>query len=137
MTPQEYRAHRKERYERLTAERQAPVLEALAARDALHEAVRQLNLVLAVEDRRALVRFHASKRRAAKLRRTPSWADMAAIRLVYERAAALTAATGTPHHVDHEYPLQGALVSGLHVHNNLQVLTGVENSRKHNHFEVT
>ncbi len=25
---------------------------------------------------------------------------------------------GIPHHVDHEYPLQGRLVSGLHVENN-------------------
>lgn len=27
-------------------------------------------------------------------------------------------------------------VSGLHVENNLQVLTYFENSRKHNHFEA-
>ena len=35
-----------------------------------------------------------------------------------------------PVRVDHVYPLQGKWVSGLHVHENLQVLPGVENSRK-------
>jgi len=33
-------------------------------------------------------------------------------------------------------PLQGKRVSGLHVHENLQILPRVENMRKHNHFEV-
>jgi hypothetical protein len=88
------------------------------------------------EHRAALVRFHAGKRRAAKLQRTPAWADLGAIRRVYEEARRLTVATGIPHHVDHDIPLQGELVSGLHVHNNLQILTGSENSRKKNHYEI-
>ena len=33
-------------------------------------------------------------------------------------------------------PLQGRRVSGLHVHQNLQILTASENSRKGNRFEV-
>jgi hypothetical protein len=89
-----------------------------------------------IEARRALVRYHVAKRRAAKLRRTPPWADMEAIKAVYEEARRLTRETGIDHHVDHEIPLQGELVSGLHVHNNLQILTGSENSRKKNRFEV-
>lgn len=86
--------------------------------------------------RAALVRHHAAKRRTTKLNRTPDWADMEAIRAVYARAQAISRETGIPHHVDHAIPLQGKLVSGLHVHNNLQILTGSENSKKHNHFEV-
>lgn len=54
---------------------------------------------------------------------------------MYAKAQALTKATGIAHHVDHEYPLRGALVSGLHVENNLQILTGAENKRKRNKFE--
>lgn len=88
------------------------------------------------EERAAIVRFHAAKRRAARLRRTPPWADEAAIRAIYARARALTVETGIEHHVDHEVPLQGRLVSGLHVEHNLQILTGSENSRKRNRFEV-
>jgi hypothetical protein len=87
-------------------------------------------------DRPALVRFHANKRRAAKLKRTPSWADLEAMRGIYAEAARLTRDTGIPHAVDHIYPLQGKLVSGLHVSGNLQILTASENSRKRNHFEV-
>lgn len=88
------------------------------------------------EQHAAVVRFHSGKRRAAKLRRTPAWADLQAIRAIYAEARRLTTVTGIPHHVDHEIPLQGELVSGLHVHNNLQILTGSENSRKKNRYEI-
>jgi len=88
------------------------------------------------EKQRALVAHHARKREAKKLQRTPSWANMEAIRAFYDEAARLTTETGIVHHVDHKYPLQGKLVSGLHVETNLQILTGSENSRKRNHFEI-
>ena len=83
-----------------------------------------------------LIRFHASRRRVALLRRTPPWADQAAIRAVYAAAVQMKLQTGVEHHVDHVIPLQGALVSGLHVANNLQVLPWRENLKKRNHFEV-
>jgi hypothetical protein len=86
--------------------------------------------------RPALVRFHAAKRRTAKLQRTPPWADMDAIKEFYAAAQRMTQATGEPYHVDHVIPLQGRLVSGLHVAGNLQILHGSENSKKRNHFEV-
>ena len=41
---------------------------------------------------------------------------------------------GTVWHVDHIIPLQGKIVSGLHVVDNLQVIPGSENSRKGNRF---
>jgi 5-methylcytosine-specific restriction endonuclease McrA len=37
--------------------------------------------------------------------------------------------------VDHIIPLQGTIVSGLHVLSNLQYLTREENSRKNNKFK--
>ena len=90
----------------------------------------------AKEARRVLVLFHSNKRRAEKLKRTPAWADQQAIRTVYDEAARLTQETGEAHHVDHIIPLQGKLVSGLHVANNLQVLHWRQNVLKRNRFEV-
>jgi hypothetical protein len=86
--------------------------------------------------RAALVRHHANKRRVAKIRRTPPWADHEKIREIYDAALKLQAETGIAHHVDHVIPLQGKLVSGLHVENNLQVLPWHENITKRNRFEV-
>jgi len=89
-----------------------------------------------LDKRRELVRHHAAKRKAMKLQRTPAWADMAAIRDFYKEALQLTEQTGVKYVVDHIIPLQGRLVCGLHVQNNLQVITSVENCQKHNHFEI-
>lgn len=75
---------------------------------------------------------HSRKRKRRIAMATPLWVNMEAIREVYDRARKLTRQTGIPHSVDHEIPLQGRLVSGLHIHTNLRVLTSRENSRKHN-----
>jgi hypothetical protein len=79
----------------------------------------------------------SAKRRAAKLKRTPSWltkTDIIEIKGFYEKARALSEQTGIPHVVDHIIPLQGRIISGLHVPNNLQILTDKENSIKKNKF---
>jgi hypothetical protein len=81
-----------------------------------------------------------ARRKAAKLKRTPKWLtkfDKLKIQCVYSIAAMLTRVNNEPWHVDHIVPLQGDLVSGLHVPSNLQVMRGVENVRKHKKFEVT
>jgi hypothetical protein len=76
------------------------------------------------------------KKKAAKIQRTPQWADNAKITAIYEEAAARRLA-GEDVHVDHEVPLQGALVSGLHVHNNLRIIPATENLKKRNKFSVS
>ena len=81
---------------------------------------------------KARINHYANKRRAAKLQRTPSWADLSAIQRMYVEARRKTRKTGIDHHVDHVIPLQGKTVCGLHVANNLQVLTASENGRKYN-----
>jgi len=73
-----------------------------------------------------------NKRRAAKIERTPPWADHEANARVY-----VNCPPGMT--VDHIIPLQGRrggkrIVSGLHVHTNLQYLTPGRNSSKGNHY---
>ena len=78
--------------------------------------------------------YNVVKRKAAKLKRTPAWltaADYDRIAAMYTEAARLTRETGVVHHVDHYVPLQGKAVSGLHVPDNLQVITASENLKKH------
>lgn len=55
---------------------------------------------------------------------TPAWADFKAMKAIYAEGAAKGL------HVDHVIPLNGKLVCGLHVENNLQLLSPEENSRK-------
>lgn len=65
---------------------------------------------------------------------TPGWANKDAILAVYELAARMTRETGVPHQVDHIVPLKGRNMCGLHVENNLQVLTKAANVSKGNRF---
>jgi hypothetical protein len=80
---------------------------------------------------------NGAKRKAAKLQRTPAWLtdiDFERINNEYRVAALLTKVTGSAWHVDHIIPLQGKMVSGLHVPSNLRVLPATENIRKSNNF---
>ena len=71
--------------------------------------------------------------------RTPIWLteiDKERIQNEYKLAALQTKITGEPWHVDHVIPLQGKLVSGLHVPSNLRAIRGIDNISKKNKFEV-
>lgn len=69
---------------------------------------------------------YAAKHRAKALGALPSWSDLAGIESLYAKAAR------NGMHVDHIYPLRGKTVCGLHVLNNLCLLTPLENLRKGN-----
>lgn len=84
------------------------------------------------EDNPARVAANIAKRRAAKKQAIPKWADMSAIRKFYEEAQRITERTGIPHQVDHIYPLSSKVMCGLHVENNLQVITAEKNNAKKN-----
>lgn len=77
-----------------------------------------------------------AKRNALKLKATVKWADKHLIEELYAESAQLSYETGVKHHVDHIIPLQGRdeygepFICGLHVPNNLQILTAKENVAK-------
>ena len=82
----------------------------------------------------------AADRRGYKLQRTPAWLtddDHWIIKEIYDLAAQRSRMTGFEWHVDHIIPLKGKTVCGLHVPNNLQVIPGSENIRKHNKHDET
>lgn len=82
-----------------------------------------------LETRRDYQRFYQATRAADKLKRTPSWADLEKIKVIYDNCP-------EGYHVDHEIPLKGVLVSGLHVENNLQYLLAIDNITKNNKFQL-
>jgi hypothetical protein len=67
-------------------------------------------------------------------RASVAWANRTEIFRFYKEAKRLTKETGIQFHVDHIIPLGGTNVSGLHVENNLQIITSLDNNRKFNSF---
>jgi 5-methylcytosine-specific restriction endonuclease McrA len=73
--------------------------------------------------------------KASKIQRTPKWVsqeETEKIKSLYEKAIQKTKETGIQWHVDHIIPLKGKIVSGLHVLNNLQIITAQDNLQKGN-----
>lgn len=66
--------------------------------------------------------------RANKLQRTPKWANLDKIQEIYNCCP-------DKYQVDHIIPLSGEFVSGLHVENNLQYLTALDNQIKGNKLQ--
>ena len=83
---------------------------------------------------RASLRASDARRRAAKLRATPAWANKEAIDYVYYAAQVLR--EHFPNlpgpHVDHSIALQSRTASGLHVHENLVLMNPRDNMSKGN-----
>src|ERR1051326_1356860 len=81
---------------------------------------------------------HHARRRALKFNATPEWLtteDYDHIAALYEDAKKTTEQYGIEYAVDHDIPLQGDIVTGLHVPDNLRVITDSENSSKSNRFD--
>lgn len=120
---EEYRTQKKDRYKTLERERakknSAQIVEKVRRWRAAHP-VRN-----SIQKRR-----DAANRRARLKMAYPSWADKEKIAAIYAEADRITRETGIPHEVDHIFPLAGRLSCGLHVHQNLQILTASQNRKK-------
>jgi hypothetical protein len=106
----------------------------LAYQRAYHQANREILL----EKQRAYKQtnrhiFNAlqAKRKANKLMATPAWANLEAIKGIYELAAIVNR-TSHDLHVDHIVPLQSKLVCGLHCEANLRLMAASDNISKGN-----
>jgi hypothetical protein len=79
------------------------------------------------------------KRQAAQIQRTPKWLtrdDIWLMEEAYALAALRTKMFAFQWDVDHIIPMQGKIVSGLHVPLNLQVIPAKHNYQKGNSYEL-
>ena len=77
----------------------------------------------------------SAKRRARKLKATPSWLTSQhhdEIKAIYKEAKDLERLTGVAYHVDHIMPLINRYLCGLHVPWNLRAIPASENMSKSN-----
>jgi hypothetical protein len=91
------------------------------------------------EANKHVINASSSKRRAALLKRIPIWQtefDKLKIKCIYSVASMLSRVNNEPWTVDHIIPLQGKIVSGLHVPSNLQVMRARDNEAKRNRYEI-
>lgn len=68
------------------------------------------------------------------INRMPAWANEGQINDIYLQSLRVSFETGVEHHVDHIIPLNGKNVCGLHVSENLRVITWRENVSKGNRW---
>jgi hypothetical protein len=74
-------------------------------------------------------------RQVKKTQATPLWANLKKIDALYAARDRVSRCLGIKMHVDHIIPLQNPKVCGLHVFENLQIISAKANMAKHNKFE--
>ena len=126
-----YQEHKEEKKARQKAYYQENKEEIKARQKAYRQKNKEkvkLQLKAYQQENKEKVRSWEAKRRSAKLNRTPAFANLDNIKQIYYHCPENKV-------VDHEIPLQGNIVSGLHVETNLQYITSSENCAKSNKFE--
>lgn len=91
------------------------------------------------QNNKGIINAKTAKRRARKLNATPHWAKLDIIKQIYIECQEINTINkmcggSGKFVVDHIIPLQGNTVCGLHVDNNLNIITENENNIKFNKF---
>ena len=73
-------------------------------------------------------------RRSSLVNATPIWADKKEIKKIYEDCIRISQSTGIKYEVDHVIPLNGSIVTGLHIASNLQIIQATKNRSKSNKY---
>lgn len=83
-----------------------------------------------------LIHCSGSERRRLRMAlATPKWSNKDEIKKIYDKRDLWNKKAGySKYHVDHELPIAGELVCGLHVPDNLRVIDGIENIKKKNTY---
>ncbi len=111
--------------------------QATVAQTPEHKAKRRVYNARHRREKRAHYNAIEGRRRAAKKNASPAWANREAIDFAYYAADVIHKVYGgVKPHVDHIVPLQHDLVCGLHVENNLQLMSASANLSKGNRWEV-
>lgn len=87
---------------------------------------------------RGLCREKTARYRSKKNLATPVWISddqILAIKSIYKKAVELEKLDGVKRGVDHIHPINSKYICGMHLPNNLQILTASQNSIKYNKFE--
>jgi hypothetical protein len=128
--PEKYR----EESRRWARENSEKVKAVAAARYRLHrdEVLRKVSEYRKTEEGRAKTNARNRNRTATKTNATPPWSNKDEIEKLYLIAARIKDNTGQDVNVDHYYPIQGRTVCGLHVAENLQIISAEENFKKKN-----
>ena len=84
---------------------------------------------------RAIKNYHSSLRRHFKKNALPKWANTKTIKKIYKTCIQFSKDIGIVYHVDHIYPLKMYrdrewIACGLHVENNLRIISAPENISK-------
>lgn len=77
-----------------------------------------------------------AKRRNTIKATMPKWADANEIKSVYAKCFELNKGGTVRYEVDHAIPLNGKLVSGLHIATNLRIIKASDNRKKSNSFTL-
>ena len=117
-------------------DRKAALRKAEYAKNAVHakEAAKKYR-----QENPGKVNSWSRKHQLSRRQRTPKWLsvdDYWIMEQAYELAQLRTKIFGFEWQVDHKFPLQGRLVSGLHVPHNLQVIPASANRSKSNRYNV-
>ena len=88
-----------------------------------------------IENRGFLAAKNRIRKEQLKLNQTPVWTNLKEINAIYKQAKRISNIEGRQYHVDHIIPLNGELVSGLHVIENLQIILAKQNLSKGNKYE--